>query len=971
MIQKEDVFIAYKKLKSYVYYENFSLSIRIKIAEYEDENIDSKLSNLYEKLIKYSKGESNTFSEEIGGINCSVMPKSFSENENDEIKEGFFYSNENKKENYYINRVTPFIDCSIELHIISIVWIMFIGNKLDDKLGNCCFGNRLHRNNDNDFEVKSIKLFKKYYLNYTEWRDQGIKKAKEIHNLGLDVAILNLDLKNYYNSIDYNISTKIKTDKNLIWLNNLLNEIHNKYSEVLYSTKLIETEKKTLPIGLISSSILANYYLIKFDDFIINEKKPAFYGRYVDDIVMVFANPKIAKSGSICENFITDNLINNGETFFSKKDKTSYAIKIEKNEILFQQEKVKLFYFLSHEPINLLDEFEKEIKNNSSEFKFEPESQDILSSFEKSSYRVSYTDTINKLRSVDGLNVDKLGASKHLSKLINATKISEKIDESILIQINKEIRGYFSGSRLLELNSFWEKLFTFYIINNSTNEIIDLTKEIIITISRLRKSLKSEIKDDELLSDLQVNLVNHLIESLAMASSLNKHFFNEALLKNIKDLNGENKLNKLLKYITLKGINKKADSIIMSNLFRHNLIYYPLVNYCKQKKNYNFLSKHLNNIETNFEFDSVKIKYSPRFINYHEFCLFHQFKTVFKEIKIIEINELQNIIFNDFMDCNSLTNQYQKYENAFPKFTDFAVKRKESEGFKIEIQTKNKKQEITIGIVNVKVNPNNSLKSMKGTPNLDYKRFDEINHVLNESIHWHKSDLIIFPEISVPYQWLPHITSFAKKNNIAIICGLEHMTNIKNEVLNYVVTILPFSYNGYKNSFVDFRLKKDYSPNEEEIIEGWKYKLPTSSRRLKEKLRLYKWNNISFSVFNCFELTDIRKRAIFRGKVDFIATVEHNHDVNYFSNITESISRDIHAFIIQVNTSDYGDSRITRPSDTKSKDLLKIKGGDNISLITNKINIQELRDFQQMNYNLQSKNTNFKFTPPNFLYERD
>ena len=145
------------------------------------------------------------------------------------------------------------------------------------------------------------------------------------------------------------------------------------------------------------------------------------------------------------------------------------------------------------------------------------------------------------------------------------------------------------------------------------------------------------------------------------------------------------------------------------------------------------------------------------------------------------------------------------------------------------------------------------------------------------------------------------------------------------------------------------------------------FAIVTAVAKMKsEKLRLYKWNSTSFSVFNCFELADIRKRSIFRGHVDFVVTVEYNRDTNYFSNITDSIARDIHAYIIQVNTSEYGDSRITQPSDSNTKDILKIKGGDNVSLITSSINILDLREFQKLNYTLQQGNKNFKYTPPKF-----
>jgi len=250
-------------------------------------------------------------------------------------------------------------------------------------------------------------------------------------------------------------------------------------------------------------------------------------------------------------------------------------------------------------------------------------------------------------------------------------------------------------------------------------------------------------------------------------------------------------------------------------------------------------------------------------------------------------------------------------------------------------------------------------------PNLSFQRLDEINRVLNSSIDKSKCDIIIFPEISIPYQWLSVLTAFSRRNQIAIVCGVEHIINTKNQALNFVATILPFTHNGYNNALIDFRLKIDYSPNEIEEIIGRKYKIPYKDM-LMEQLRLYIWNNIHFSVFNCYELTDIRKRAIFRGTVDFIATVEHNQDVSYFSNITESVARDIHSYVVQVNTSSFGDSRITQPAETFKKDILKIKGGKNILLITETIDIQGLRDFQKLTYNLQKIDKTFKPTPPNF-----
>lgn len=956
----EQITLAYRRLKSHVYHEN-SLSVLMSIAEYEDDEIDSKLSKLFEKIQSYKSNDKSSINELLNEIKFSLMPKSFSD---DRIEgTGFLYTNQNKKKEYLVDRVIVFIDCPVEIHIISVLWIMQIGKYLDKELGPYCYGNRLERNSDDDFEENSIKLFKKYYINYSQWRDEGIQTAKDLHKIGLDVSILNLDIKNYYNSIDFDLNKfEEKIPEQYRWLNQLLIEIHSSYSRILTTNKIISSNKKILPIGLHSSMVLSNYYLVNFDSLVKNKLKPAFYGRYVDDIILVYANPKL-KDKDVLENFIIDNVISADISVNKSEEidqaKGDFYIYVESNRLYFQTKKVKLYNFNKDESVKLLEKFEAEIRKNSSEFRFEPESENILDDFENSSYKLTYSDTINKFRSVDSLSIDKLGISKHLSKLISATKISNEIDINIKQKLFNQIKECFSGQRGLELSSLWEKVFNFYTIHNAVEEIIDFTKDQIIAIISIKKTLTSEEITDDLLADLKENLLIHLANCFAMSCSLNNLWFTEKVLNKIVGLDTRNQNNAIMNAITFDHIEPKAKAIIKSNLLRHHLIYYPLLNYCKHPNGINFLSKKL--YDKDFDFDEKKINYSPRFVHYNELSLFYQFKNIFHPSdKSYEL--LIKRTYEDYLKFNKLNSPL--YEPYFPSSTEV-----NKECIQINVQNTPIPNKLRVGIVNSKTLLNHSISSMKDMPILNYERFDEINHILNQSLKRQKSDLIVFPEISVPYQWLPHLTMFSKKNNVAIICGLEHITNKDKEVLNYVATILPFRYKNYNNAFVDLRLKKDYSPEETRQIEGRKGFIVPYNKMNDELLRLYRWNNIYFSVFNCFELADIRKRAMFRGKVDFVVTVEYNRDTNYFSNITDSISRDIHAYIIQVNTSEYGDSRITQPSDSSTKDILKIKGGDNVSLITSCISIKDLREFQKLNYSLQEGNRNFKYTPPNFKME--
>jgi hypothetical protein len=113
-------------------------------------------------------------------------------------------------------------------------------------------------------------------------------------------------------------------------------------------------------------------------------------------------------------------------------------------------------------------------------------------------------------------------------------------------------------------------------------------------------------------------------------------------------------------------------------------------------------------------------------------------------------------------------------------------------------------------------------------------------------------------------------------------------------------------------------------------------------------------------------LASIFDRSLFQNCPDLIIGIEWNKDVKYFSNIIESLCRDIHCYCAQVNSSNYGDSRIIQPSKSFQKDILKTKGGINNTVLIARINIEKLRAFQQQEYCLQKTNRYFKPTPPQF-----
>ena len=277
-----------------------------------------------------------------------------------------------------------------------------------------------------------------------------------------------------------------------------------------------------------------------------------------------------------------------------------------------------------------------------------------------------------------------------------------------------------------------------------------------------------------------------------------------------------------------------------------------------------------------------------------------------------------------------------------------------------EIAVENEhKSKLKIAIANVRLNHENFVRLVKDNPNRDYQRYRDIAKILNGAID-ERADMLIMPEAFLPFEWLPTIARTCAKNNLALITGIEHI-KVKNKVFNLTAVVLPYEDYTSMSAYISFHLKTHYAPSEKQEINGYRLK-----EMVGDHYELYKWKGCYFPVYCCYELTSIVERAMFQSYADFLVAIEWNRDVNYYSNILESLSRDLHCYCVQVNSSDYGDSRITKPAKTEDKDIVRTKGGLNSTILADEIDVSQIRNFQLKEYNLQVADQRFKSTPPGF-----
>lgn len=1069
-ISKEELKEAYLKYKAHVYHDTTELFQRRKLAEFEtgllsDEflfgnttygkglfNLSGEIEDKFDSIVEWinnhhTKKEFNQF---LDKIDLLFLPKKFEK----PVEEETFITNKRISDNYTIDRVTVFADIPVELHLVTVLWIIKYGYKLDAKLDSSCMGNRLLLNKANNAVIKGSGLFKPYFTQYQKWRDNAVEEAQRKLLSGSHVAFINLDLKDYFYSarIDFDVIEKeiwgkegYKDDSNI---HDIFKELHKRYTKKLKETKYPNLElenqlgdKCILPIGIASSYVLGNFYLREFDKRIKKLIPQVYYCRYVDDILVVIEHPDFNfHSNEECKSikFSFDKYLNEvttenesvsfGEDEISKTEKfileTFYPLvrlvdypdllkSIPQNEkekkdetrifkitciegAYIQPKKTLIYYFDSKESTAVIDKLKQELEERASEFRDFPEDSDGEASFDEQAYHLIFDGSEGKIRTLKDYKENRYGLSVFLAnRIFSALRRSKKVDKTEAEKLLK----LFKGLNNLEHFRLWEKVFTFFLVNDNPEGFVSFFKHTFGEIKKLNEKGKRKIQGSNIThSNVATSLFRYFDISIEMPLALNPGFIKKGtkahkdleILKNTHDWEI-----KFINNITVQGVDILGITRFRkSNLIRHHYVSHPLLNYTKEAraKKLNLASSSLPDTKTIkpelFEFSEASLSLSPRMVKFWECCIAVVNREMLIRSSSLVVNSderYQNTILftdsekdDDFILDKAFT-LYERinrvhFSSDHPKKDDFFKRISKSiygtnGERKVEInelqihRDKKFKENPKISIANTQVSIYNIETSVKGKPNLNYQRYTVFSKLLKES-RIAGADLFILPEFSVPYEFVPSLAKYSDKNQMAIIAGLEHW-NVKDIIYNFIVSIIPVSINGIKDSVVLYRLKNHYAHVEELIIRGFGYKVP---KPFPYRYDLINWRNLYFTSFYCFELADTYHRSIFRSKLDLLIASEWNKDTPYFSNIIEALSRDLHCYIAQVNTSQYGDSRLTQPTESARKDLLKLKGGKNDTILVEELNVNLLREFQLKHFErIKADNDDtFKPMPPDW-----
>lgn len=605
LVDSEKVMTAYRKLKHYVYYDKTDLRLRKSLAEFEcADDFDDKLAAVQTVLNSKEPKRHRDFKRWLEEIDFRLVPKKIKwggcEDDTELSGQGRFITNVTSNSHVEVEKVNYFFDGPIELHLIAVLWIMLEGRYLDAQLGSECCGSRLLPNLHSDSD-SSPGLFRKYHEQYSRWRDRGIRKAKQMLTEDrTNVAILGLDVWEYFYRIrldfeavaeaiskarpESNESNKLnKASGVLLCLEAICDAYQAVISPSLSLThKNLDQQDTGIPIGLCSSLILANWYLKEFDDAVNKSVRPAYYGRYVDDILMVIPAAKDpGQSKDPVFAFMRDVLVRTD--ILQDREDQGYEIST-RSGLFLQQDKCILQYFDAKHSIAGLEKFQKKLEENASDFLLMPVDE-ADNSMEDVAYELLYEGSVNKFRSVKGMAENRYELAKHLAR---QTILHLLTDDPPDPKISLGLRKFFKGKNAIEFYDLWERVFTLFRISDDPNAAKVFGKHLESEIKRVRHSSNGEIT-----VRLTDDLLQHLSLSRAMADALCTPDMGIAEL--ISDY--------------------PIETLRTSNLIRHHFVRKPLLNYTTYVG-----ALTTRKVESLVKMDRRKLELSPRYVNFDE-CL--------------------------------------------------------------------------------------------------------------------------------------------------------------------------------------------------------------------------------------------------------------------------------------------------------------------------------------------------------------
>ena len=870
--------------------------------------------------------------------------------------------------------------CSVDFHVLSTLWMLEVGHLFDAKLTGCAYGNRLRRTQDRKGINKlSLGSFQPYLKPFRDWRDDGIEAMRTALDADKKIVALTADVSSFYHELNpgFMLDPAFVTGVLGLELSAHQTKLHRLFVQAIRAWAAATPLKKGLPVGLPASGVVANVALAELDRIVEQQCAPLYYGRYVDDVLLVMENG--AKFRSTAELWEWLFARSSGKLGWVKgEDLQQIGFQpdyLSDSRIRFANAKNKVFMLAGEPGKTLVDAIAHQIHERASEWRAMPRLPRSASHVGTDLVAATQSDgeAADNLRKADALTMRRAGFAIKLRDF-------EAYERDLRPEAWREHRQAFFRAfiqHVLVLPQFFDlAVYLPRVIRLATacEDFEDLRK-ILRGLERVCTQVtedcalsvkacpaNSRLPDRELTVRWQKQLYSTVRESICAAfpprlSKAGK----QAWQAHMADYLPVPDFDAVLGwYLSPRGF-----QIEQARLFSFDLAHMPFrfiglpsemvaQRGIPARKTATYCADAADLLPSAVLEGSQRLARWIRFKNLPHGLLFATRPYNLPELFILN-KAAYEALAREAMKAVVLSVRGFNLGEAAPSFDKHGV---------LQIPDGQRPLRYGIAVTSWKTQMASWTASVMRMPDPDAERYARLCRLLDGVIAQPQhSRYLVLPELALPAHWFIRIARKLQGRGISLITGIEYLHASKARVRNQVWAALSHDGLGFPSLMIYRQDKQRPALHEEQELQrlaGLELK-PDKTWKTPPILQ---HGDMRFALLVCSELTNIGYRAVLRGKVDALFVPEWNQDTETFNALVESAALDMHAYIIQCNDRQYGDSRIRAPfKDSWQRDLLRVKGGITDYCVIGEIDVLALRRFQSSH---RSPGKPFKPVPDGF-----
>lgn len=880
--------------------------------------------------------------------------------------------------------------CSIDFHVLSTLWIMRVGTKFDKKLTDSAYGNRLRRTKEGNFSEFSLGSFKPYLKPFRNWRDQGIETMRTALDANKQIIALTADITSFYHELNIGF---MGTDDFIesvmeVELDDEEQKLHRLFIQAVEAWAESTPLKKGLPVGLPASAVVANIALIKLDRIIEQEVVPLYYGRYVDDILLIMENGGRFHSTASLWKWLFDrsdqtlSWVPEEETKQIRFTPPYLTVNQQPSRIHFSNRKNKVFMLAGEPGKRLVDSIAHEIHERASEWRAMPRLPFSAEHVGTSLLAATQQDgeIADNLRKAEALTMRRAGFAIKLRDFEAYERdlhpsdwaahrlafLDAVIEHVLVLPKFFDLASYLP--RIIRLATACEDFASLRKILDAIETLCTQVREDCTITLKAFPTKRKRPGSERLLARWEGELFTTIHENIAAAfpPKLSQKGKREWAVHMDNYIPNVQRFNVMLDWIQLENFQEQQQ-----RLFSHDLAHIPFrfaglrrgfvskrgipakkaCAACAEAKN--ILPENIvDGCEILAKWTKSKglpygLLFATRPFNVPELCLLNR-----DFYALPNPDELNKII---------VAIRGFKLEAMLPQVNDGLLR------IPTEAKDDASSQKCAIAVSSWKTSMRSWAASVCRMRDPDVTRYTRLCRLLDDVItNPQKSRYFILPELALPAPWFMRVARKLQGRGISLITGIEYLHNRKKStVQNQVWAALSYDGLGFPSTLIIRQDKQQAALHEEHQLYDLAGLALKSKRPFDDDCpTIIQHGELCFAMLICSELTNIQYRAALRGKIDALFVPEWNQDTESFNTLVESAALDVHAYIIQCNDRQYGDSRIRTPyKDRWKRDVLRVKGGVNDYCVIGEIDVQALRRFQS---NFRSPDSPFKPVPDGF-----